>query len=112
MFQSSVVSRKPLALGSLSTLVLGVALIAVPAIAQGLFSLFVFAFGKNMDLLFYVNAMGNMVWLNAIPPVIGGALLCLVASRFIRSHCRIDLSKVKRQSLHLSSWVLIARNTC
>ena len=107
MFPSSVLFRKPLGLGSLSTLALGVALIVIPSLAQGLFSLFVFGFGKNMDLLLYVNVMSNMSWLNMVPPVIGGMLLCGVVSRFIRSHYTVDVGRVKRQTLHLSSWLLV-----
>src|SRR3972149_5076980 len=102
MFPQPMLSRKPIALGSISTLILGVALIAIPSIAQALFSLYALAVGTNIDLLFYVNAMSNMYWLNAIPPIFGGAMLCFFASRFIRAHCKVDVSKTKRQSLHIA----------
>jgi hypothetical protein len=108
MLPQSLSVKKPFALGSLSTLVLGLSLICIPALAQGIFSLFVFAFGKNMDLLFYANAMSNMVWLNAVPPVIGGVLLAFTVSRFIRARYRVDWGRTRKQTLHLSSWVLIA----
>jgi hypothetical protein len=111
MLPQSLSFKKPLALGSVSTLVLGLSLISIPALAQGIFSLFVFAFGKNMDLLFYVNVMSNMTVINAIPPVIGGVLLAYVASRFIRAHYRVDWGRMKKQSLHASSWLFIAAVT-
>ncbi len=106
--QPSLLSRKPIALGSLSTLILSIALIAIPALAQGIFSIYAVVMRTNIDLLFYSNVMSNMVWINAIPPVIGGVLLCFVASRFICAHFKVDVSKTKRQFIHLSSWVLIA----
>jgi hypothetical protein len=107
MFTLPLLSRKPIALGSITLLVLGIALILVPAIPQTLFSLYALSMGKNLDVLFYVNVVNNMFWINSIPLIIGGLLLCVFASRVIKAHCKIDTSKIKQQSLHLATWSLI-----
>lgn len=94
------------------TLVLGVALLGVPALAQGFVSLFVITFWRNIDLLTWVN-IGSSFWvLNLAIKFLGGILLATIVWRFISAKRKVDSKGIKRSLMRFGAYSLVLFFAC
>jgi hypothetical protein len=83
-----------LSLGSFTIIASSIFLIATPALAQTILTLFLIGFHTQLSLESTIGLLSNMWWINLIPKVVGLTVLVAVVCK---SRLRIDSSKLKRQ---------------
>lgn len=97
--QNISLNVKPLSAKGISFLIFGLALIAVPALAQSIINLSLIALNIKLSLPTTITLLQNMTWINLIPKAVG---LALVSALVIRSHLKVDAPKTKRQITKVS----------